>query len=114
MMAAMCAAAGSTLCVVNPPRHVPYAINSGKFSRKVKEEAQRRRERRAVRKARQQWPQGQRVRVCDNPKCGHSAGITGLIDLVGYFDQMTEICVTVLRDGGGMCGPFRLHELRRI
>lgn len=57
---------------------------------------------------------GLRVRVCAEPKCGHSGGITGTIDLVGKFTDTSEpetIMAAVMRDGGGCCGPFRLEEL---
>ena len=62
---------------------------------------------------------GDRVRVCPNPKCGHHGGVTGTVDLVGYFvDTMMlskdDKCATVLRDGGGVVGPFRLDELTRL
>jgi hypothetical protein len=60
---------------------------------------------------------GDRVRVCNNPLCGHNGGITGTVDIIGYFVDSSEPntrMATVMKDGGGMVGPFRLNELTRI
>lgn len=64
--------------------------------------------------AREHFPKGLYVQVCANPRCGHNAGVRGTIDLVGFFDGETEVGITIMRDGGGMCGPFRVNELTRI
>lgn len=61
------------------------------------------------------FKRGDRVQVCPAPKCGHSGGITGSVDIIGRFADTSEPNIemaTVLRDGGGMCGPFRLNELK--
>lgn len=54
-----------------------------------------------------------RVRVVDHPKCGLFPGATGTVDLVGQWADLCtdEVLASILRDGGGMCGPYRLHEL---
>jgi len=60
------------------------------------------------------FPKGAYVQVCATPRCGHSANAKGVVDLVGFCNDETEISITILRDGGGMCGPFRLNELTKI
>ena len=63
------------------------------------------------------FKKGERVKVCDNPKCGHNGGITGTVDIVGYFTDTSEPdteMMTIMKDGGGMVGPFRLHEVTKL
>lgn len=64
------------------------------------------------------FKKGDRVKVCDNPQCGHHGDITGTVDIVGYFADSPEPDVemmTIVRDGGGgVVGPFRLHEVTKL